>query len=221
MNQVNLAMQKLGVRGLTILFASGDGGVYGRRGTLKRFAPSFPSTSPYITSVGGTNFVHPGSLGAETAWSGSGGGFSDTFGIPSYQADAVAGYKKTQSLPDASKWNQTGRGFPDVAALGGQHNQYCITLNNHPTGAYGTSAATPVWGAIVAKLNALRLKQGKSPMGFLNPFLYAHPEAFNDVTSGINGGKAQGGKNGFPAVKGWDAATGLGTPNFAALASLV
>jgi tripeptidyl-peptidase I len=187
MYQVNIAMQKLGVRGLTILFASGDDGVYGRRGSGKRFHPSFPATSPYVTSVGGTNFATPGTIGAETAWSGSGGGFSDTFGIPKYQADAVAAYKKTPSLPDQSKWNNTGRGFPDVAALGGQHNQYCITLNNNPTGAYGTSAATPVWGAVVAKLNEIRLAKGKSPMGFMNPFLYENPSALNDVTTGCNG----------------------------------
>tara|TARA_B110000008_G_C16943240_1_gene553352 strand:+ start:171 stop:1904 length:1734 start_codon:yes stop_codon:yes gene_type:complete len=221
MYQVNVALQKLGVRGLTVLFASGDGGVFGRRGSNKRFHPGFPATSPYVTSVGGTDFSTPGSIGSETAWSGSGGGFSDTFGIPKYQADAVAAYKKTPSLPDQSKWNNTGRGFPDVAALGGNKNQYCITLNNNPTGAYGTSAATPVWGAIVAKLNELRLAQGKSPMGFMNPFLYANPSALNDVTTGCNGGKAQDGKFGFPAAKGWDAATGLGTPNFEKLASLI
>ena len=94
-------------------------------------------------------------------------------------------------------------------------------MNNSPTGAYGTSAATPVWGAIVAKLNEIRLAKGKSPMGFMNPFLYANPDALNDVTTGINGGKAAGGKYGFPAVEGWDAATGLGTPDFEKLASLV
>ena len=221
MYQVNVALQKLGVRGLTILFASGDGGVFGREGSNKRFHPGFPATSPYVTSIGGTDFSTPGSIGAETAWSGSGGGFSDTFVIPKYQAAAVAKYKETPNLPDQSKWNNTGRGFPDVAALGGNKNQYCITLNNSPTGAYGTSAATPVWGAIVAKLNEIRLAKGKSPMGFMNPFLYANPDALNDVTTGINGGKAAGGKYGFPAVEGWDAATGLGTPDFEKLASLV
>ena len=65
-------------------------------GSNKRFHPGFPATSPYVTSIGGTDFSTPGSIGAETAWSGSGGGFSDTFVIPKYQAAAVAKYKETR-----------------------------------------------------------------------------------------------------------------------------
>ena len=155
-----------------------------------------------------------------TAWWGSGGGFSDTFAIPAFQADAVAAYKQlaASSLPDASKWNQTGAGFPDVAALAGNKNQYCITLNGGETGAYGTSAATPVWGAVVALLNEQRLAAGKSPMGFLNPWLYslAGTDAFTDITSGTNN-FAGCLKTGYSATAGWDAVTGLGTPNFEAL----
>ena len=75
----------------------------------------------------------------------------------------------------------------------------------------GTSASTPVLGAIVAKLNEARLAAKKPPMGFLNPFIYKNPDAFMDVTSGMNNGA---GKVGFSAIKGWDAATGLGTPIF-------
>ena len=64
----------------------------------------------------------------------------------------------------------------------------------------------------------LRLAQGKPPLGFLNPLFYKHPEAFFDVTKGTN--KA-GYKFGFTAIEGWDAATGLGTPNYEVLATLV
>ena len=222
MLSVNVQLQKLGVRGVSVLFASGDGGVFGRRGSSKRFHPGFPATSPYATAVGGTDFAVKNTIGEETAWAGSGGGFSDTFGIPSYQADAVANYKKTAAsqLPDASKWNQTGRGFPDVAALGGNKNQYCIALANSPTGAYGTSAATPMFASVVAKLNEIRLSKGDSPMGFLNPFIYKNAHLFNDVTTGNNGGRP-GEKWGFPATKGWDATTGVGTPNFEKLAQAV
>ena len=222
MDSVNVEFKKLGLRGVSILFASGDGGVYGRDGSGKRFHPGFPATSPYATSVGGTNFVHPGTIGDETAWGGSGGGFSDTFGVPEYQSEAVKTYKTeaASTLPDASKWNQTGRGFPDVAALGGQHNPYCITLAKGATGAYGTSAATPTVASIVAKLNEIRYKKKKSPMGFLNPFLYQNANVFNDVTTGNNGGP-QGQKGGFYATKGWDPLTGLGTPDFEKLAQLV
>ena len=216
--EVNAAMMKLGARGLSILFASGDGGVFGRRGSPKRFHAGFPASSPWVTAVGGTDFVTKNVIGEEKAWTGSGGGFSDHFGPPAYQSAAVRAYltSTNHSLPDQSKWNASGRGFPDVAALGGGQNQYCIVADaaHKSTGAYGTSAATPVLGAVVAKLNELRAAQGKPALGFLNPLLYQNPHVFHDVTQGCNGGKAArckaGGRgNGFFAAKGWDAATGL------------
>ena len=76
----------------------------------------------------------------------------------------------------------------------------------------GTSASTPVLGAIVAKLNEARLGAGKPPMGFLNPFIYKNPAAFFDVTTGVNSGIDK--SVGFRAIKGWDAATGVGTPDY-------
>ncbi len=220
MLSVNVELQKLGARGATVLFASGDGGVVGRDGSSRRFHPGFPATSPYVTTVGGTDFATKNTIGEETTWWGSGGGFSDAFAIPDYQSAAVAAYKTAAGaqLPDQSKWNNTGAGFPDVAALGGRVNQYCITLNGGATGAYGTSAATPTFATVVAKLNELRLAAGKAPMGFANPFFYKNPDCFQDITTGNNDGR-NGGKGGFPAIKGWDAATGLGSPNFSKLAS--
>ena len=230
MYSVNTAFMKAGARGLSILFASGDQGVCGREGCggiivkkWKRFKPDFPGGSPYHTSVGGTDFVTD-SIGEEMVWTDGGGGFSDHFGIPSYQAAMVAAFKANSSamglLPAAHLFNDTGRGYPDVAALGGQKAPYCVTTGGRFEGVAGTSASTPVVGGIVAKLNALRLVAGKKPLGFLNPFLYMHPEAFNDVTKGRNSGSPLN-KDGFTAIKGWDAATGLGTPNYAALAKLV
>ena len=123
-------------------------------------------------------------------------------------------------LPAAHLFNDTGRGYPDVAALGGQKAPYCITSNGRFAGVAGTSASTPVVGGIIAKLNAVRLAANKKPLGFLNPFLYMHPEAFNDVTKGKNTG-ATFNQDGFTAIKGWDAATGLGTPNYSKLSKLV
>ncbi|RHZ45550.1 uncharacterized protein CDV56_104514, partial [Aspergillus thermomutatus] len=60
-------------------------------------------------------------------------------------------------------------------------------------------------------INEERLAVGKGPVGFVNPVLYAHPEVLNDVTNGTNVGC---GSEGFSAIKGWDPATGLGTPNY-------
>jgi len=218
----NTAFMKAGARGLSILFASGDQGGCGRSGCgyfQKHFNPDFPAASPYITAVGGTDFEGD-DIGAESAWNDGGGGFSDTFEVPAWQAEAVAAYKSSPdaNLPPQQMWNNTGRGYPDVAALGGLKNPYCIYVDGSFQGVAGTSASSPVVAGIFAKLNGLRLSKGGSPLGFLNPFIYKNPSAFQDVQSGRNDA---GGSYGFTAVKGWDAATGWGTPDFEALSSLV
>jgi len=220
----NTAFMTAGVRGISILFASGDQGVCGREGCgmMKiRFKPDFPAASPYITAVGGTNFLGS-SVGEETTWSGSGGGFSDTFGIPSYQQHAVAAYKSSPDakLPNQAWWNNTGRGYPDVSALGGTKTPYCVVSSGRFGGVAGTSASSPVVAGIFARLNGLRLAAGKPVLGFLNPLIYANPSAFQDVTTGKNGGGFRP-KLGFNAVKGWDPATGWGTPNYEELAKVV
>jgi len=224
MRTINIAFMKAGARGVSILIASGDQGACGRSGCGKgngkhavRFQPDFPADSPYVTAVGGTDFA--GSR-HEMAWSDGGGGFSDNFDIPDFQKAAVAAYKASADadLPPRKLWNPTGRGYPDIAAHGGQKAPYCITSNGRFTGVAGTSAASPVAAGIFALLNGLRLSQNKAPLGFLNPFIYQNPSAFQDVTSGINDG---GARLGFKAVKGWDAATGLGTPDYEALSKVV
>merc|ERR1719223_889323 len=218
----NTAFMKAGAKGISILFASGDQGVCGRSGcglfTHSRFHPDFPAASPYVTAVGGTDFAGS-SVGDETTWADGGGGFSDTFGIPDYQKDAVATYLASTSanFPPQNLWNRTGRGYTDVAALGGQKNPYCVTTSGMFEGVAGTSASCPVVAGIFAQLNGLRIAAGKPAMGFLNPFIYQNPGGFFDVTSGTNGG---GRKYGFTAVKGWDAATGMGTPNYEALSKV-
>lgn len=220
----NTAFMKAGARGLSILFASGDQGVCGRSGCgfvqHARFHPDFPAASPYITAVGGTDFVTKGVIGDEMAWSSGGGGFSDTFGIPEWQKTAVADYKSASDadLPPANLWNNTGRGYPDVAALGGQVNPYCVASGGSFAGVAGTSASCPVVAGVFALLNGLRTSKKQAPLGFLNPFIYQNGAAFQDVTSGVNGG---GRKYGFKAIKGWDASTGWGTPDYEALAKVV
>jgi len=213
---------KLGAKGLTVLFASGDQGVCGREGCglfVRHFHPDFPAGCPYVTAVGGTDFVTY-DIGAERAWAHGGGGFSDHFDIPSWQADAVSKYKSNPDadLPPARFWNNTGRGYPDVSALGGEHTPYCVVTGGRAEGVAGTSASCPVFAAVVAKLNAIRLKAKKPALGFLNPFIYQNPQAFNDVTQGMNGVSKE---EAFKAVAGWDAATGMGTPNYELLAKAV
>jgi len=211
----NTQFMAIGSRGVSIMFASGDQGVCGRSGCKGKggvFHPDFPAGSPYITSVGGTDFATKGVIGDEKAWSDGGGGFSNTFAIPSFQTEAVAAFKVAAqaagTLPPQAKWNNTGRGYPDLAALGGEGNPYCVAKSLLFIGVAGTSASCPVAAGVFATLNDARLAKGGKPLGFLNPFIYQNGDAFNDVTLGANPPKT-----GFPAVKGWDAATGWGTPD--------
>ena len=214
-----------GARGLSVLFASGDQGVWGRTGhseTIPGFHPDFPAGSPYITAVGGTQFATTSVLGDETTWADGGGGFSDTFAAPDYQLDAVKSYFSSGvDLPPSSDYNATGRGYPDVAALAGQANGYCVAARGNYLKVGGASAACPVFAGHIAILNDKLLAAGQQPMGFLNVWIHtvAGPAgAFNDVTTGTNNA---GFGDGFTAAKGWDPATGWGTPNYAAMEALL
>jgi tripeptidyl-peptidase-1 len=81
----------------------------------------------------------------------------------------------------------------------------------------GTSAAAPIFASVVNLINEKRIKDGKGPVGFVNPVLYANPEVLNDITNGTNPGC---GTNGFGASKGWDPLTGLGTPDYTRMLDL-
>ncbi|EJF57919.1 family S53 protease [Dichomitus squalens LYAD-421 SS1] len=213
---VNLcnAYGQLGARGTSILFASGDGGVSGPQASDacdgQAFEPTFPSGCPFLTSVGSTQGIK------ETAADFSSGGFSNIFAQPDYQADAVAGYLKTLGTTNQGLFNPQGRAFPDVSAQG---VNFVVDIGGQGQGVSGTSASSPTFASVVALLNDELLNQGKSPLGFLNPLLYSSgAAALNDITSGSNPGC---GTDGFPAVEGWDAVTGLGTPDFNKLLTLV
>ena len=212
MNRINVEFQKAGVRGLTFLFASGDNGAGCKK---KKFRPMYPSSSPYITTVGGTAFDDPFTVCDEYAYEISGGGFSNVFPRPSYQTDAVEKYLKTgPHVPPTSYFNPNGRGFPDIAAV---CNHFWIVNNLIPVpGVMGTSASTPTVAGIISLINDARLNNNKSPLGFLNPFLYQNAAGMYDVTTGHNEGCLSG-DTGFYAATGWDPVTGFGSPNFPAL----
>lgn len=221
MYSVNEQFMVAGSLGLSILFASGDQGVWGRSGTGKTYHPDFPASSPYVTAVGGTDFATKSTIGDETAWSCGGGGFSNTFAQPSWQASAVKGYLSSSGLPSSSLYNATGRAYPDIAALGGQVNPYCVAYKGGSfTGVAGTSASCPVAAGIFSQLNNVRLAAGKSSLGWLNPFIYSNSQCFNDIKDGSQN-NCNAGTTGFPTVKGWDAATGFGSPNYACLSKAV
>ena len=116
-----------------------------------------------------------------------------------------------ESVTKGGLYNRNGRGYPDVSAIG---DNVLIFNNGAPTLIGGTSAAAPVFAAILNRINEERLAAGKTPVGFVNPTLYAHPEILHDITVGNNSGC---GTAGFYASKGWDPVTGLGTPNYPAM----
>lgn len=209
MTRINTEFQKGGVRGLSFLFASGDSGAGCKK---QRFNPSYPASSPYVTTVGGTAFDNPFTVGPEYAYEISGGGFSNVFKQPSYQTEVVQNYLKTgPRMPPTRYFNPNGRGYPDVAALS---NHFWVVNNMIPVpGVAGTSAATPTFAGIVSLLNDARFNSNKPALGFLNLFLYKNPGAMFDVTSGCHEGCLEYDR-GFCAYKGWDAVSGFGSPNY-------
>jgi len=232
--RLDTEFQKLGARGLSIIFASGDSGAGCEVATGESdvcdctFYPSFPATCPYVTCIGATRFItgNTGPEGAVQAF-GSGGGFSQFFSIPSYQATDVSDYLSSGvKLPPACAYNATGRGTPDAAALGDIHFQVINDGVDIPVG--GTSASAPSFSGVMSLLNDQLLNEGKPVLGFLNPWLYQtatnNPTAFFDVTDGNNfdtGCCRNSQQSGFLCTSGWDPVTGVGTPNFAVLSTLI
>jgi tripeptidyl-peptidase I len=104
----------LGARGISVINASGDGGVRGNHDSLNQctsntFLPVFPATCPFVTAVGSTIGVQP-----ERAINFTGGGFSNFFARPSYQATVVPEFLATIPSNFAGVFNKSGRGYPDV-----------------------------------------------------------------------------------------------------------
>jgi len=214
-HRLNTEYMKLGLRGITILFASGDNGV-GCSITCQKFEPDFPS-SPYVTMVGSTQ-LNDGSS-TEIGASFSAGGFSNVWTMPSWQETAVEEFLNTATLPASHFFNASGRGYPDLSALGVNVQ---IVDSGRVTAVDGTSCSSPIVAGFISMLNDIRLIAGKPTLGFINPLLYqwaeSNPSAFHDITSGNNGLRCC---PGFNAIKGWDPVTGLGSPNFAVWSELV
>ncbi|KAH9175812.1 subtilisin-like protein [Lactarius sanguifluus] len=210
---------QLGVRGVSVLFSTGNDGV-GRGNCLVRdssgnsrvqFLPAFPSTCPWVTSVGGTTGYNP-----EVAASLSGGGFSVYFPRPSYQHNAVPTFLLNLGGQYNGLFNPEGRGVPDIAL---QAMYFPIVFKNELWGVSGTSCSTPTAAGIISLLNDYRISSGRPPLGFLNVLLYGIClGGLNDITSGSNPGCNT---DGFSAVPGWDPVTGLGSVDFERLVAIL
>ncbi len=133
------------------------------------------------------------------------------FDAPMYQKRDVANYTSTTVMPPPEYYRAGGRGVPDVAALSCNFEVYSEGWGTET----GTSAATPTFAAVVARINAQRLENQKSALGFLNPVLYSIGNVGFDVLDGNN--KVAACPAGFSAAVGWDAISGLGTPLYSVL----
>lgn len=197
--------------GVTYFNSSGDQGAtdYADDNKTPGKVPttSFAADSPWVTSVGGTS-VHRkagNATGAnEQAWNGSGGGFSSFYKTPDYQ----------QALPSSVQQQLQGRrGVPDVAGDADPYTGLAFYRKGNWNMTGGTSASAPLWAAIMAIAN----QAAGHSLGFINPTLYKlaqsdqYDQLFNDITVGNNTNHAFN-VQGYPAVKGWDPVTGLGTP---------
>jgi kumamolisin len=204
-------------KGITLLGASGDdgGSVLSHGACTANPEVEFPASSPDVIGVGGTAPVLNVSLSGQItgistqpAWNRSGGGLSQNYAAPSWQLVGSA----------ATVIGSGGRGVPDVAGPAADNMLY---YRGGVAQLGGTSFATPMWGGLIAEMDAVR----GTPLGFVTPRLYVlasqeeksggPAQAFSDVTAGADCLHS--------AQPGWDLVTGWGTPRvlvlYAALTS--
>lgn len=202
------AFQAAATLGVTICVASGDNG--SSDGQPSGDHVDFPASSPFALACGGTRLQSSGrAIGSETVWNdgaaggASGGGVSGFFALPVWQ----------KGLKVSRRGNSAGalrrRGVPDVSGDADPQTGYQVRVDGSGMVIGGTSAVAPLWAGLIARLN----QAAGRPVGYLNPVIYGHASALRDITSGNNGD--------FSAAPGWDACTGLGSPDGAALASLL
>jgi uncharacterized repeat protein (TIGR01451 family) len=206
--------QQMALQGQSFFTASGDDDAY--TGLIP-----FPCDSPHITLVGGTTLSMNGtaaSYSSETVWNwdvefgpqddgtGSGGGVSTTYSIPSWQTNI------NMQLRGGSS---TRRNVPDVALTA---DNVLVFYGAGQEGSFGgTSCAAPLWAGFTALVNQQAALLGKTPVGFLNPALYTianganYANDFHDITTGND--EWSGSPSLFVAEPNYDLCTGLGTPN--------
>ncbi len=204
MTAMDDAFQAAAAMGITVCVASGDNGSTDGVGDGNDHV-DFPASSPYALGCGGTSLrANQTAITSEVVWNGasggaSGGGVSSFFPTPGWQMGRSATHRGGVAVA------LTKRGVPDVAGDADPDTGYTVRIDGTDTVIGGTSAVAPLWAGLIARIN----QTSGAPAGYLNPMLYSKPQALRDIISGSNGD--------FEAAQGWDACTGLGTPNGAAL----
>lgn len=202
MTNFNEAFKAAALLGVTICVAAGDNGSSDGV-TDGKVHVDFPSSSPYALACGGTKLTTDGSgkIISETVWhassdSSTGGGVSEFFPLPDYQAKA--------NVPVSLNTKFKGRGVPDVAGDADPSTGYKVLVDGKQFVIGGTSAVAPLMAGLIALVNQ---QKGKS-VGFIHPTLYSNPNLCRDITTGDN--KTTKTNTGYAAGKGWDACTGWG-----------
>ncbi len=195
------AFQAAAAMGVTVCVASGDNGSSDGVNDGNNHV-DFPASDPFVLGCGGTTLQASNEqIVNETVWNdlpnggATGGGVSNVFLLPTWQGGFDVPAPTVQG---------GGRGVPDVSGDADPNTGYNILVDGETTVIGGTSAVAPLWAALVARIN----QQMGKPIGFLNPLIYAQAveaSRFHDITEGNNGA--------FSAGPGWDACTGLGTPD--------
>ncbi len=205
----------MAAQGQSFFNASGDSDAFPAGYVDSSANPTTPSSSAYVTEVGGTQLTTPGGGGAyssETVWNrnngiGSSGGVSTYYAIPAWQQGINSFLSNGGSM--------TARNIPDVALTA----EYCyVKYGNGSSASFGgTSCAAPLWAGFMALVNQQAVTNGQSSAGFINPAIYElanesiYNSVFHDTTSGNN--TWSNSPNAFNAVPNYDLCTGLGSPN--------
>ena len=200
--------QQMAAQGQTIFAASGDSGALDNGSAL---GVDDPASQPYVTGVGGTRLITGlnGVYDHETTWNtnntasggAGGGGISTVWSQPSYQNGIVSA---------ASLGSGSARNVPDVSLNADPATGYAIFLQNRWQIFGGTSCAAPLWAAFTALVNESRASKGLASLGFANTVLYeiGKSTSYNLDFSDIRDGSTN---IHYPAVTGYDDATGLGS----------
>jgi kumamolisin len=202
---IDASLHTAAERGVTVIVAAGDGGV---TDGVKDGKPhvDFPASSPWVLAVGGTKVVASAhQLVSETVWNdnamgATGGGVSELFDRPAWQAD-VRGPLRKDGKP--------GRAIPDVAAIAAPSSGALILLGGRKTAIGGTSLSAPVWAGLIALVN-----QGLGRnVGYLNPLLYEKAGPAGVLRSITKGDNSVGTVKGYSAGPGWNPVAGWGSPD--------
>lgn len=208
MTAFDQAFQAAAAMGITVCVASGDNGSSDGVNDGADHV-DFPASSPYALACGGTSLqAAKGKITSEVVWNdgaaggAGGGGVSDVFPLPPWQQGL-----KVVNGGVASPLQR--RGVPDVSGDADPQTGYDVRVDGTNTTIGGTSAVAPLWAGLIARINATKA----ASVGYINAQLYKNPTAFKDIIQGNNGD--------FSATPGWDACTGMGSPDGKKLSSVI